>query len=264
MRSSKRLVKTKLLGLQLAMVNPIFMRVEAIRQSVQDSRMRFKTSNQSSQELKPSTSHQMETRNVTLTLQKAKEFYNSGNAALKEVALQAFTEEELTTPKYTDIKTFEDACNALGLCKRDVELDLNHLAGMEGGLGEHLTAIYKLDIIRKALNGADWKPKMAEGDIYYGWVRFYKKSSNVPSDKKIIGNFIADGQKYLLVGGFRGYGYCDGLGYFYSGYGYSYSCAYLGLLCCKSAEIAQYMSEQFGKIIFDACYAHHVGSYKWL
>lgn len=206
----------------------------------------------------------METRNVTLTLQKAKEFYNSGNAALKEVALQAFTKEELTTPKYTDIKTFEDACNALGLCKRDVEFDLNNLAGMEGGLGEHLTAIYKLDIIRKALNGADWKPKMTEGDIYYGWVRFYKKSNNVPSNKKIIGNFIADGQKNLLVGGFGDCRSYAGLGAFDSGYGCGSSSAYLGLLCCKSEEIAQYMSEQFGKIIFDACYAHHVGSYKWL
>lgn len=206
----------------------------------------------------------METRNVTLTLQKAKEFYNSGNAALKEVALQAFTKEELTTPKYTDIKTFEDACKALGMDMSDVEYDLNNLSGLEGGLGEHLTAIYKMDIIRKALNGADWKPKMAEGDIYYGWVRFYKKSSNVPSDKKIIGNFIADGQKYLLVCGFGGCGYCDSLGYFSSGFGYGSSGAHLGLLCCKSAEIAQYMSEQFGKIIFDACYAQHIGAYKWV
>lgn len=206
----------------------------------------------------------METRNVTLTLQKAKEFYNSGNAALKEVALQAFTKEELTTPKYTDIKTFEDACKALGMDMSDVEYDLNNLSGLEGGLGEHLTAIYKMDIIRKALNGADWKPKMAEGDIYYGWVRFYKKSSNVPSDKKIIGNFIADGQKYLLVGGFRDSGSYAGLGTFYSGCGYGSSYADLGLLCCKSAEIAQYMSEQFGKIIFDACYAQHIGAYKWV
>lgn len=206
----------------------------------------------------------METRNVTLTLQKAKEFYNSGNAALKEVALQAFTKEELTTPKYTDIKTFEDACKALGMDMSDVEYDLSHLSGLEGGLGEHLTAIYKLDIIRKALNGADWKPKMAEGDIYYGWVRFYKKSSNVPSNKKIIGNFIADGQKYLLAGGFGGFGCCGGLGHFFSGCGYGNSGASLGLLCCKSTEIAQYMSEQFGKLIFDACYAHHVGPYKWV
>lgn len=206
----------------------------------------------------------METRNITLTLEKAKEFYNSGNAALKEVALQVFTQEELTTPKYTDIKTFEDACKALGIEMHKVEGDISALTRLEGNLGEHLTAIYKLDIIRKALNGADWKPKMAEGDIYYGWVGFYKKSSDVPSDKKIIGNFIADGQKYLCVGSFGGPGSCVGLGNFGSGYGYGYSDAVLGLLCCKSAEIAQYMGEQFGKIIFDACFAHHVGSYEWL
>jgi len=206
----------------------------------------------------------MESRNVTLTLDKAKEFYNSGNAALKEVALQVFTKEELTNPEYTNIKTFEDACEALRMDINSVEYDLNKLSDLEGNLGKHLTAIYKLNIIRKALNGADWKPKMAEGDIYYRWVRFYKKSSNVPSDKKIIGNFIADGQKYLLVGDFRGYRSCDGLGYFYSGSGYGSSDAHLGLLCCKSEEIAQYMSEQFGKLIFDACYAHHVGSYQWV
>ena len=206
----------------------------------------------------------MEIRNVTLTLEKAKEFYNSGNAALKEVALQAFTQEELTTPKYTDIKTFEDACLALGMDTNKVEYDLNNLTCLEGDLGEHLTAIYKLDIIRKALNGADWKPKMTDGKIYYGWVRFYKKLSNVPSDKKIIGNFIADGQKYLLVGGFGDYGCYVGLGDFHSGFEYGASGVALGLLCCKSAEIAQYMSEQFGKIIFDACYAQHIGTYKWV
>lgn len=204
----------------------------------------------------------MESRNVTLTLEKAKEFYNSGNAALKEVALQAFTQEELTTPDYTDIKTFEDACKALGLNMDFVNFALCNMKNIEGGLGKHLTAIYKLDIIRKALNGADWKPKMTKGDIYYGWVRFYKKSSNIPSDKKIIGTFITDEQKYLLVSGFDTYGSYDGLGNFSSGCGYGYLGAYLGLLCCKSMEIAKYMSEQFGNIIFDAFYAQHIGAYK--
>lgn len=206
----------------------------------------------------------MEIRNVTLTLEKAKEFYNSDNAALKEIALQAFTQEELTTPKYTDIKTFKDACKYLGLNMDFVNFALCNMENIEGGLGEHLKAIYKLDIIRKALNGADWKPKMTEGDVYYGWVRFYKKSRKVHSDKKIVGNFIADGQEYLLVGGFKVYGSCNGLGNFFSECECGYLGAYLGLLCCKSAEIAQYMGEQFGKIIFDACYAHHIGSYKWL
>ena len=199
----------------------------------------------------------METRNVTLTLKKAREFYNSGNAALKEIALQAFAKEELTTPEYTNIKTFEDACLALGIDLYRANCDLYYLSRVENNLSKHLTAIYKLNIIRKALNGADWKPKMTDDNIYYGWVRFYKKSSDVPSDKKIVGNFIADGQKYLLVGGFRNDGSYSGIG----GYG---SSADLGLLCCKSAEIAQYMSEQFGKIIFDACYAQHIGTYEWV
>ena len=205
----------------------------------------------------------METRNVTLTLQKAKEFYNSGNTALMEVALLAFTKEELTTPEYTDIKTFEDACKALGLNMDFVNFALCNMENIEGSFGKHLTAIYKLDIIRKALNGADWKPKMTEGNTYYGWVRLYKNSEDIPSDKKVIGEFTADGEKYLLVGGFGNSG-CCGLGYFNSGCGCGSSYADLGLLCCKSAEIAKYMSEQFGKFIFDACYAHHVGSYQWV
>lgn len=207
----------------------------------------------------------METRNVTLTLEKAKEFYNSDNAALKEVALQAFTQEELTIPKYTDIKTFEDACAAIGLPMYKANAYIKAiLLKDEVGMGQHLVAIYKLDIIRKALNGDDWKPKMTEGDLYYSWVRFYNKSSNVSSDKKIIGNFIADGQKYLLVGGFWDSGYCAGLGDFYSRFGFSRSGATLGLLCCKNQEIAKYMSKQFGKIIFDACYAQHIGAYEWI
>ena len=69
----------------------------------------------------------MESRNITLTLEKAKEFYNSGNTALMEVALQAYTEGELTTPKFTDIMTFGDAVKALGLNNGDVELDLEEI-----------------------------------------------------------------------------------------------------------------------------------------
>jgi uncharacterized protein YdaT len=34
----------------------------------------------------------MEKRNITITIEKAREWYNSGNEALKEAALQAFEE----------------------------------------------------------------------------------------------------------------------------------------------------------------------------
>ena len=45
----------------------------------------------------------METRNVKVTLDKAKEWYFSDNSILKEIALQAFTKKELETLTYDEI-----------------------------------------------------------------------------------------------------------------------------------------------------------------
>ena len=198
----------------------------------------------------------MELRNVTLTLQKAKEFYNSGNDALKEVALQAFTKEELTIPKYTDIKTLEDAVKALGMDMDNVLCDISYMEDIEGKLGKHLIAIYKLDIIRKALNG-NWKPSLVQGSVYYPYVRFYpagQKAREAASSKswKLGESFIADGKKYTL----------DGLAGF--GFGYGEVRPTLGLLGCKSREIADHMSRYFSKEIFEATYSHHAGTYQWV
>ena len=210
----------------------------------------------------------METRNVTLTLEKAKEFYNSGNTALMEVALQAFTKEELTiTPKFTDIKTFEDAVKALGLNKYDAEIDLEEFDNyrFEGNASEHLKAIYKMNIIRRALNG-DWKPSLVEGKVYYPFVKFYpaNKAKDAANSNgwKLGPSFMADGEKYTLVG--DGY-YCwgaPGVGNFLEGDGHVN--ANTGLLCCKSIEIARHMSKYFMKEIFEAVYAQHIGAYEWI
>ena len=45
----------------------------------------------------------METRTIKVTLDKAKTWYVSGNLALYELALQAFTKKELETPTYQQI-----------------------------------------------------------------------------------------------------------------------------------------------------------------
>lgn len=45
----------------------------------------------------------METRTIKVTLDKAKTWYVSGNPALHELALQAFTKKELEIPSYDDI-----------------------------------------------------------------------------------------------------------------------------------------------------------------
>lgn len=48
----------------------------------------------------------MKERNVTVTLNKAKEWFNSGNVTLKEIALQAFDKDELTY-NFKSITTFK-------------------------------------------------------------------------------------------------------------------------------------------------------------
>lgn len=210
----------------------------------------------------------METRNVTLTLEKAIEFYNSGNTAFREVALQAFTEEELETFKFTSIKTFEDAVKALdlGICYVETDLEDFDDHRFEGNTSEHLKAIYKLDIIRKALNG-DWKPKMAEGSIYYPWVRIYssdKEAKKVAATNNVMlgPTFIADNKRYTLVGGEYLYYMNDGLASLSCEYGNILPC--LGLLGCKSREVAEHMSRYFSKEIFEATYAQYIGAYEWI
>ena len=202
----------------------------------------------------------METRNISLTIEKAKEFYNSGNASLKEVALLAFTKEELTIPKWQNIRTFEDAYRTLGMDLPYLKVD----PSVGNSIADHLYAICKLDIIRRALNG-NWKPSLVEGRVYYPFVEFYlankvKEATN-RNVWKLGPSFMADGEKYTLIGG--GY-YCVGdpvVGNFLEGDGYVNANA--GLLGCKSEEIARHMSRYFMKEIFEAVYAPYNGMYEW-
>lgn len=208
----------------------------------------------------------MESRNITLTLEKAREWYNSGSADLKEVALQAYTEDELEIPYWESIKTFKDAYHALGVYYRIVQRDLEQLnIGFVGDVKKHLIAVYKLDLIRKALNKG-WNPKMIEDTIYYPYIKIYPNGKeNIETigviDKKINGTFKVNDTTFSLVGG--GYTcYKHGLSNFY--YGSGNINANPGLLSCKNREIARHMSKYFTKEIFDACYAQYIGAYEWV
>jgi hypothetical protein len=202
----------------------------------------------------------METRYISLTLEKAKEWYNSGNATLKEVALRAFNKQELITKDWKNIKTFEDACNTLNV-------DSSFLLG--GAISKycfrkHLSALYKLDIIRQALNKG-YKPSLIDDKIYYPWVRLCKDYDDIQdviknSDLEICGKVKLEGTSYYLVGG--DYIVSSvGLGSFYGRFGAID--ANLGLLRCESLEIAKHIGRYFAKEIFDAVYGQY-DNYEWI
>lgn len=149
------------------------------------------------------------------------------------------------------IRTYEDAVNYLGCVTRDTIY-----------YNRSVNSLAKLQTVLDALNEGH-KFNLLTGTIWYPWVRFFRMKS-VPKDAEVIGHFRYQGEKFALVGGHTFYGGGTGLGSFHSFNGAAASD--VGMLACKSEEIAKYVSTQFGKLVFDACFARHFKGeeFEWL
>lgn len=151
------------------------------------------------------------------------------------------------------IRTYEDAVNYLGCVTRDTIY-----------YNRSVNSLAKLQTVLDALNEGH-KFNLLTGTVWYPWVRFFRMKS-VPEDAEVIGHFRYQGEKFALVGGRASVGGGAGLGYFYSSVGVGDAASPVGMLACKSEEIAKYVSTQFGKLVFDACFARHFegGGFEWL
>lgn len=204
----------------------------------------------------------MKERNVTVTLNKAKEWFNSGNATLKEIALQAFDKDELIY-NFKSITTFKKACMALNLDYMLCLINANNIAT----ISKASAAMFKLNIIRKALNlGQDLHlTKDPENSyIYYPYNPFVTKSStyynsDINSGKmEVIGIIKCEGEEYNVLGGYANYGGGAGLGCLDSVDGVGLANAYIGFLGCANREIAQHLGKYFGMLITEAKYGDMV------
>lgn len=205
----------------------------------------------------------METhKKIDISLDEAKEWFNSGNATLKEIALKAFSKDELIY-NFKDITTFKKACEVLGLNYDDMFYITKNIAT----ISKSSAAMFKLNIIRKALNlGQDLHlTKDPENSyIYYPYNPFVTKSSthyksDINSGKvEIIGKFKCEGEEYNVLGGGAGDGSDAGLGCFgyYNGVGVAR--ADIGLLGCANKEIAKHLGKYFGMLITEAKYGDMV------
>lgn len=199
-------------------------------------------------------------RNVTITLDKAIEWYKSGNATLKEIALQAFDKEELTAFDFTSIKTFKDACNTLSIDRKTA----NYLVRVMDGISKASVAMFKLNIVRKALNlGQDLHlTKDPESSrIYYPYNPLATEGSTAFMDElnsgeiEVIGKIKNEGTLYNVFSGDPSYSYYVGLGDFNSVMGGASANTCIGFLGCASPEIAQHFGKYFGMLITEAKYA---------
>ena len=200
----------------------------------------------------------MKERKVTVTFSKAREWFNSRNAALREVALQAFDKDELTY-NFKNITTFKEACEVLGFYHGTI------VSGVNATMSVSVAAMLKLDIIRRALN-LDYDMHFAKNPrnsfIYYPYnplvtiskgCNYYKEQIN-SGILQIIGKVKIEGVEYNVLGGGISYDVNSGLGGFNYQTGICRCRSEVSLFGCATKEIAKHFGKYFGMLITEAKY----------
>ena len=206
--------------------------------------------------------YKMETRNISLTLEEAKEWYNS-NIILRDVALKAFTKEELEPPSFKNIKTFQDACEVLNLDYTNTQFKVVAIAE----ISKASAAMFKLNIIRKALNlghNLHLTKNPEDSCIYYPYNPFATESSTyydselISGRMEVIGKVKSEGTLYNVLGGGARCSSGSGFGCFRSFGSAGFTDTVVGFLGCASEEIAKHFSKYFGMLITEAKYGDMV------
>ena len=138
---------------------------------------------------------------------------------------------------YKSIKTYEDACEALG--EEPIEDLGDHV-------DKHIIALIKLETISRALWGKDWQPKPdPDGSkyFYYPWFYLYTQSEM---------DSMSEEDRGALLGASANGGALAGFGSLYAASRSSNSLATVGFrLCQETEEKAKYFGVQFKEIWAD-------------
>lgn len=149
---------------------------------------------------------------------------------------------------YKSIKTYEDACEALGLTpiysekepKRAVCEHINEHWDYRQDMPKHIIALMKLETISRALWGRNWEPKPdAEGSkrFWFPWFALWTKDEIKNLDEH---------QRGALLSANASYGALAGFGCLNTSYRSSHAPADLGFrLCQETDEKALYFGTQF-------------------
>lgn len=193
---------------------------------------------------------------IQIEKEKVQAAYKDACDGVKEMLIKMFGKEVCEAAKptlddYKTIKSYEDACEVLGITPILSENRNKALCAQfpdhydfRQNMPKHIIALMKLEIISRALWGKDFQPKPdAEGkEIYwYPWFALYtKKEMEEMSEEKrksLRGALLAGG---AASGASAGFGYLGTHGRS------SRSGAYVGFrLCQETPEKAEYFGKQF-------------------
>lgn len=183
----------------------------------------------------------MKENNETLEVSKKalREAYKDADESLKAALVKLFGEENCnilvpSLDNYKSIKTYEDACEALG----ENPIDETELESVD----EHIIALMKLETISKALWGRTFKPHADPTGskwYYYPWFALYTEREIKELDDE-------DKASCALLSARAAYGASAGFGCLTTAYRAS-SAWTLGALrlCQENEEKARYFGTQF-------------------
>ena len=184
---------------------------------------------------------------ITINKEKVAEAYQNASAETKE-ALKALFGDEIefkrkpTLDDYTTIKTYEDACEALGMVPilNQSDYELTDDNGYMVYFPPHIIALMKLETISRALWGRTWEPKPdAEGSklFYYPVFTLYTKSETEDMDADKRRNLLSANAKSSATTGFGSLHIngCSPSAYTYTEF----------RLCQETREKALYFGKQF-------------------
>lgn len=193
---------------------------------------------------------------IQIEKEKVQAAYKDACDDVKEMLIKMFGKEVCEAAKptlddYKTIKSYEDACEVLGLTPILSENRNKALCAQfpdhydfRQNMPKHIIALMKLEIISRALWGKDFQPKPdAEGkEIYwYPWFALYtKKEMEEMSEEK------RKSLRGALLAGYAPSGAYAGFGSLLTIHRSSYSYASIGFrLCQETPEKAEYFGKQF-------------------
>ena len=185
---------------------------------------------------------------LTISKEQVAEVYQNASAETKKALKALFGDESnfICKPKptlddYTTIRSYEDACEALGEEPLPYEPNpIMNLYGVEYEVEPHIIALMKLETISRALWGRTWKPEPdADGTKWYYYPLFalYTQSEIDNMDEEKRGGLLSADATYGAGAGF---------GCLYTNYRSSGATADDGFrLCQETSEKAEYFGKQF-------------------
>lgn len=160
-------------------------------------------------------------------------FREAESGEAKKILAALFCKEEMVKPTlddYKTIRTYEDACKALG---EPIFEDPNNLPN-------HIIALMKLETISRALWGRNFQPKPdGEGSnvYWYPWFALWTKKEVEDMNPEQRGALLS---AYAGLGAYAGFGCLNAI------HRSSYAVADFGFrLCQETEEKAKYFGQQF-------------------